>query len=344
MHSNTSNFSARRDRRAADRRTRRRPAILASGLAFGLITATAFTAAIPAAQADTVASAPSVAAPTYTLASDTTPLTSATIVAAAPKQDVASEADQAVAAATAVIASAGSVTSDIASSGLDVGDPDPTVDTAELQDAVEQLQAADTLPAPLVPDIADDVTELASTVDVRVNQLRGSLDGAIALKAEQEAAAEAARVAAEEAAAAKAAAEKARAAAPAPVSQARSTSSAPAPAPAPVATGGGSGDNSPGGAQAAARGMLGSYGWGDDQFGCLQSLWQKESGWNYKASNRSSGAYGIPQALPGSKMASAGADWATNAGTQIAWGFGYISSRYGSPCGAWSHSQSVGWY
>ena len=86
--------------------------------------------------------------------------------------------------------------------------------------------------------------------------------------------------------------------------------------------------------------MLGSYGWGDDQFGCLVSLWNKESGWNYQAYNRSSGAYGIPQALPGSKMGSAGADWQTNPATQIAWGLGYISGRYGSPCGAWAHSQS----
>jgi hypothetical protein len=90
--------------------------------------------------------------------------------------------------------------------------------------------------------------------------------------------------------------------------------------------------------------MLGNYGWGDDQFGCLVSLWNKESGWNYQAHNRSSGAYGIPQALPGSKMGSAGADWQTNPATQIAWGLGYISGRYGSPCGAWSHSQSTGWY
>ncbi len=90
--------------------------------------------------------------------------------------------------------------------------------------------------------------------------------------------------------------------------------------------------------------MLGSYGWGDDQFGCLVSLWNKESGWNYQASNPSSGAYGIPQALPGSKMGSAGSDWQTNPATQIAWGLGYIDGRYGSPCGAWGHSQSVGWY
>ncbi|MEW2360177.1 lytic transglycosylase domain-containing protein [Spirillospora sp. NPDC029432] len=80
------------------------------------------------------------------------------------------------------------------------------------------------------------------------------------------------------------------------------------------------------------------------QFGCLQKLWNKESHWNYKASNPSSGAYGIPQALPGSKMASAGADWKTNYKTQIKWGLGYIDDRYGTPCKAWQHSQSVGWY
>lgn len=93
-----------------------------------------------------------------------------------------------------------------------------------------------------------------------------------------------------------------------------------------------------------ARAMLGQFGFGADQFGCLDSLWMKESGWNPSAQNASSGAYGIPQALPGSKMASAGADWATNPATQIEWGLGYIQDRYGSPCGAWAHSQSNGWY
>jgi hypothetical protein len=73
-------------------------------------------------------------------------------------------------------------------------------------------------------------------------------------------------------------------------------------------------------------------------------LWNKESGWRVNAYNSGSGAYGIPQALPGSKMASAGADWQTNAATQIKWGLGYIKGRYGTPCGAWGHSQSVGWY
>jgi hypothetical protein len=81
-----------------------------------------------------------------------------------------------------------------------------------------------------------------------------------------------------------------------------------------------------------------------DQFPCLDKLWKKESGWNYRAENRSSGAYGIPQALPGKKMAAFGDDWETNPATQIKWGLNYIEGRYDSPCGAWSHSQSTGWY
>lgn len=80
------------------------------------------------------------------------------------------------------------------------------------------------------------------------------------------------------------------------------------------------------------------------QWSCLNSLWQKESNWRHTATNPSSGAYGIPQSLPGSKMASAGSDWRTNPRTQIRWGLSYIKSRYGSPCGAWSHSQQKGWY
>jgi hypothetical protein len=96
--------------------------------------------------------------------------------------------------------------------------------------------------------------------------------------------------------------------------------------------------------QQVAEGMLGSYGWSSSQFSCLQPLWDAESGWNASASNPSSGAYGIPQALPGSKMASAGPDWQTSAATQIRWGLGYIRSVYGSPCAAWSHEQAYGWY
>jgi hypothetical protein len=93
-----------------------------------------------------------------------------------------------------------------------------------------------------------------------------------------------------------------------------------------------------------ARALLGEYGFSSDQFGCLDSLYVRESGWNVYADNPTSSAYGIPQALPGSKMSSEGADWATNPVTQIRWGLGYIRDRYGSPCGAWAHSESVGWY
>ncbi|WP_067435680.1 aggregation-promoting factor C-terminal-like domain-containing protein [Nocardioides jensenii] len=96
--------------------------------------------------------------------------------------------------------------------------------------------------------------------------------------------------------------------------------------------------------RSVARALLSEFGFSSDQFGCLDSLWTKESGWNPSADNPSSSAYGIPQALPGSKMSSAGADWATNPATQIRWGLGYIQDRYGSPCSAWGHSQSNNWY
>lgn len=100
----------------------------------------------------------------------------------------------------------------------------------------------------------------------------------------------------------------------------------------------------PGTAQAIAYAMLQSMGQGNDQYSCLVALWNRESRWNVYAHNVSSGAYGIPQALPGEKMASAGADWATNPVTQITWGLGYIDGRYGSPCAAWAHSEESGWY
>lgn len=97
-------------------------------------------------------------------------------------------------------------------------------------------------------------------------------------------------------------------------------------------------------AQQIAVSMLASYGWDSSQFSCLEPLWARESGWSTTASNPGSGAYGIPQALPGSKMASAGSDWEYDAATQIRWGLGYIQARYGSPCTAWAHEQATGWY
>jgi hypothetical protein len=99
----------------------------------------------------------------------------------------------------------------------------------------------------------------------------------------------------------------------------------------------------PGTAEAIAYNMLPSFGFSHNQFGCLNNIWTRESGWRYNAEN-ASGAYGIPQALPGSKMASAGADWLTNPATQIRWGLGYIQSIYGTPCGAWGFWQVHGWY
>ena len=124
----------------------------------------------------------------------------------------------------------------------------------------------------------------------------------------------------------------------------------PPPPAAPRGGGGGSGWSppfvvpDPGSAQAIGYQMVMARGWGDDEFACLSALWQRESGWRVNAHNRGSGAYGIPQSLPGNKMASAGADWETNPATQITWGLGYISARYGTPCGAWEKSQRSGWY
>jgi membrane protein involved in colicin uptake len=166
---------------------------------------------------------------------------------------------------------------------------------------------------------------IASTVDTTQDVAQASADQA---HADAQAAAErqaAAKRASDAAAAAKAAAEQAAAEQAAAEAQAQA--------------------NTPAGAKSAAAAMASSqYGWGSDQFQCLDSLWTKESGWNYKAVNPNGGATGIPQALPGSKMASIAADWQTNAATQVAWGLRYIKGSYGTPCSAWSHSQAVNWY
>lgn len=86
------------------------------------------------------------------------------------------------------------------------------------------------------------------------------------------------------------------------------------------------------------------YGWGASQFECLNKLWERESNWRHTADNPKSSAYGIPQALPGSKMASEGSDWETNPKTQIRWGLRYIDSRYSNPCNAWQHFTKKNWY
>ncbi|GAA2754223.1 lytic transglycosylase domain-containing protein [Amnibacterium kyonggiense] len=129
---------------------------------------------------------------------------------------------------------------------------------------------------------------------------------------------------------------------------------APAPAPAPKTAAGGAAAASAsasaasyttpvGTAQTYAAKAVASRGWAPSEFSCLVNLWNRESGWNTHAANPS-GAYGIPQALPGSKMATAGPDWQNSYQTQINWGLGYIAGSYGSPCGAWAHSNAYNWY
>jgi hypothetical protein len=101
----------------------------------------------------------------------------------------------------------------------------------------------------------------------------------------------------------------------------------------------------PDGARAVAREIAQSkYGWGSFQFACLNKLWTKESNWRYKARNKSSGAHGIPQALPATKMESVGTDWRTNPVTQIKWGLRYIEVRYETPCKAFKKFQRSNWY
>lgn len=166
------------------------------------------------------------------------------------------------------------------------------------------------------------VFELAASTSATAEQVKGQI-------------AEFDRVAAEQAAAEAAAKAAAEAAAAAAAQGGESSSGGSRPA----------APSNPSEAQAIARDLMASmYGWGDDQFGCLVELWNHESGWNVYAENRSSGAYGIPQALPGSKMGAYGDDWQTNPATQIKWGLGYISGRYGTPCGAWDSFNAQGWY
>ncbi|WP_053095569.1 aggregation-promoting factor C-terminal-like domain-containing protein [Microbacterium sp. CGR1] len=208
-------------------------------------------------------------------------------------------------AAQDAVAAAEALNAEVAASGLDLGAAPSSVDTADVTTWVDQLADRD--------DFSN--RELSSLTAYAVTGTDEIVAETAALQASYVAAQEA--KAAADAAAAQAAAEAAALAQ----------------------------TNTVDGAKAAARDIASSeYGWGEDQFSCLNSLWTKESGWNYKAYNASGGATGIPQALPGSKMASAGSDWQTNAATQIRWGLGYISSVYGTPCSAWGHSQSVNWY
>ena len=230
-------------------------------------------------------------------------------------RDITTEADTTLDTARDAVTAAQTVTADIAASGLDVGVADTTIDTTAIREHIERLSANDPLPLLFLPAMSRDAAAETQRVTARTAELREALEAAQAKKAAEEAAAQAQR---EAEAAAAAAAEAAAAAAAA---------------------------NTPDGAKANARQIAAAeYGWDSGQFSCLESLWTRESGWNYQAYNSGSGATGIPQSLPGSKMASAGADWQTNATTQIRWGLQYINGSYGSPCAAWGHSQSTGWY
>ncbi|WP_309102308.1 phospholipase [Microbacterium sp.] len=213
-----------------------------------------------------------------------------------------------LAEAEAAVAAADALNAEVAASGLDLGAQAALVDTRALEQKVEALDERTEMTGIVRTGLTARVTVETDDVVAATADLRARLTAAQEQKAAADAAQAAAEMAAADAAAALAAA------------------------------------NTVDGAKATAQRMAASdYGWGADQFRCLEQLWDKESDWNYQAYNPS-GATGIPQALPGDKMASAGSDWQSNASTQIAWGLGYIDSVYGSPCGAWSHSQSMNWY
>ncbi|MHC2997719.1 aggregation-promoting factor C-terminal-like domain-containing protein [Microbacterium sp. HJ5] len=281
---------------------------VATGLVLGLVSAAGLAAATPTFAAEAVEAA----AATLTPAGAGTSSAIQATAGSETLRDITSDARDAVGAGRAALAAAGAVQSDIATAGLDLGAESTAVDVVPLLDATGRLAELELLPVLLLPAATEELVDETQAVEARVAELRARLDAALEKKAAEEAAAKAKREAEE------AAAEAARAAAAA---------------------------NTVDGAKAtAARMASAKYGWGADQFSCLESLWTKESGWNYQAYNASSGATGIPQSLPGSKMATAGADWQTNATTQIAWGLDYIARAYGSPCSAWGHSQATDWY
>ncbi len=222
-------------------------------------------------------------------------------------QEVADDAQATVDAAHATLADAEALVVEIAQSGVDLGG-DVEVDTSDLDASLEELDGAEGVQLLRETELVDDIEAHVDAVAVEVADLRARFDVALQQKAEAEAAAAAAQAEAEAAAALAAA-------------------------------------NTPEGARATAAHLAATqYGWGGDQFQCLDSLWQKESDWNYQAVNPSSGATGIPQSLPADKMAAAGPDWQTNATTQIRWGLDYIARAYGTPCAAWAHSQATDWY
>jgi hypothetical protein len=276
-----------------------------AGVALTLVTVAGATAGIPV-------SSPVAASASFGLAVASTPMFLADAPALGAITTSTADAEDALDGARDALEDATTVMAQTAESGLSERIAEPTIDTTGLRATISDLAKAPVVPVLLFPELATDAEAQAQTVATQVVDLRTELEAARAQKAAEDAAAQAQRDA--EAAAQAAAAALAAA-------------------------------NTPEGAKTVARQMAADrYGWGGDQFSCLASLWQKESGWNYRAYNGSSGATGIPQALPGSKMASAGADWQTNAATQIAWGLDYIDRAYGSPCAAWGKSQASNWY
>ncbi|QIG39663.1 phospholipase [Microbacterium sp. 4R-513] len=303
----------RRALRAARPRRHLSTSALIAGAVIGAVAITGLTAAASAsAYAD-----PGAGSSLADVVAATTPAAVASSRAESI-HEISTDAKTTLVAARTAVTEASLVATDIAASGLDVG-AETSVDTSMLTDHIAELSSMRVLPLLLLPGIAEDTAAETAKVAAQTATLRTNLEAAQEKKAAEEAAAAAAAAAAAEAQ------RQAEAAAAAAASQAAA--------------------NTPEGAQAAARQIAASeYGWGDGQFSCLVSLWDRESDWNYQAYNSGSGATGIPQSLPGSKMASAGADWQTNATTQIRWGLGYIAGSYGSPCAAWGHSNATGWY
>lgn len=227
------------------------------------------------------------------------------------------EAKSAIYDARIAMADAEAANAEVTTSGLTL-QTEP-VETTSLKTNLKKLASYTPNPAVVLPHRTETVESQTESTITATAELRADL------------AAEQQRIADEQAAAAAAAQAQAEAEAAA---QAAAVEAAEVAAAA----------NTPDGARETARSIaLSDYGWGDGEFSCLDSLWTKESGWNYEAENPS-GAYGIPQSLPGSKMSTVAEDWATNATTQITWGLKYIDDVYGSPCSAWGHSQSTNWY
>ncbi|WP_406249529.1 phospholipase [Microbacterium sp. M] len=328
--------------------TSRHPLVL--GIALGAVLSVAITAGTASSAAAAV-DAHSDAVTSLATVSDADRYAPATgaVGMALPLADITEDAQVAVETAQAAVADAAALTAEVASSGLALDAVTTTIDTTTLEAGIADLA--------VVVDTTEPAADAEPTADAELTAADASTTAGAATPTAPATAAEFAASAAEaeekapielvldtadvtaDAAAVAAATTTLREALTAAQKAAAEKKAAEERAAAAAAAA-----NTPEGAKATARAMAASkYGWGDGEFSCLESLWTKESGWNYKAYNPS-GATGIPQSLPGDKMASAGADWRTNATTQIAWGLSYIDSVYGSPCSAWGHSQATNWY